>query len=79
MAGRYLALSRAAVVKALGAGRVPPDELDAFLDRLAEKAGVQHRLARLVPETAAVKTRADLTRLAQNLYQWRVEMTGERR
>jgi hypothetical protein len=79
MAGRYLDLTRQAVVQALGAGRVPPAELDAFLDRLAEKSGVTHRLAMLVPETRAVKTRADLTRIAQNLYQWKMEMTGERR
>ena len=79
MAGRYLDLTRSAVVRALGAGRVPPDELDAFLDRLAEKSGVAYRLAVLVPETRAVKTRADLTRVAQSLYQWKMEMTGERR
>ena len=79
MAGRYLDLTRKAVVEALGADRVPPDELDAFLDRLAEKSGVSHRLANLVPETRAVKTRADLTRVAQTLYQWKMEMTGERR
>jgi hypothetical protein len=79
MAGRYLDLTRNAVVKALGAGRVPPDELDAFLDRLAEKSGVTHRLAALVPETRAVKTRADLTKVAKSLYQWKMEMTGERR
>jgi len=79
MAGRYLDLSRAAVVRALGAGRVPAGELDAFLDRLAEKNGVEQRLSKLVSEVAAVKTRADLTRVAQSLYQWRMEMTGERR
>jgi hypothetical protein len=79
MAGRYLDLTRTAVVEALGAGRVPPSELDAFLDRIAEKSGVAHRLADLVPQTAAVKTRADLTKVAQSLYQWKMEMTGERR
>ena len=79
MALRYLNLTRAAVVEALGANRIAPDELDPFLDRLAERTGVAARLAVLIPEVRAVKTRAQLLRVAQSLHQWRLEMTREHR
>ena len=79
MAGRYLDLNRAAVVAALGVTRVAGAELDALLDRLAENAGVTQRLSMLVPEARAAANRRDLMRLARNVYEWRVEMTRERR
>ena len=78
MAGRYLDLNRNAVIKALGINRVANDEVDAVLDRLAEKSGVAGRLSDLIARTHAVKTRADLTEVARDLYQWRLEMTRER-
>ncbi|HZC17357.1 MAG TPA: DUF4350 domain-containing protein [Caulobacteraceae bacterium] len=78
MAGGYLDLSRGAVTKALGATRLSGAELDAYLNRLGERtdAGCFSALA---AEGAAVKDRDGLTRFAQRLYQWRVEMTRERR
>ena len=79
MAPRYLDLTRAAVVKALGAGRAAPEDLDAVLDRMAERGGVSERLATLAPLARAARTRADLMKVARALYQWRVEMTGEHR
>ncbi len=79
MAGRYLDLNRAAVVAALGVTRVAGADLDALLDRLAENAGVTQRLSTLVPEARAAANRRDLMRLARNVYEWRVEMTRERR
>ena len=79
MATRYLDLNRAAVVSALGVTRLAGDELDALLDRLAEGAGVSQRLASLVPQARAAANPRDLMQLARNVYQWRVEMTRERR
>jgi len=79
MAGRYLDLSRAQVVKALGAGRADPKDLDALLDRMAERGGVAQRLSTLAPEARNARTNADLMKVAKALYQWRMEMTGEHR
>ena len=79
MAPRYLDLTRASVAKALGAtGRLNETELNTLLDRQAERVGAEHRLAALTSEAAAVKDRAGLMRLAEKLYQWKTEMTGER-
>jgi hypothetical protein len=83
MAPRYLDLTRASVAKALGAsgsaaGRLTDAELDALLDRQAERVGAEHRLAALTTEAREVKDRAGLMRLAEKLYQWKTEMTGER-
>jgi len=79
MAPRYLELTRTAVVKALGAARAHPDDLDAILDRMADRAGAKERLATLAPMARNARTIADLMKVARALYQWRVEMTGEHR
>ncbi len=79
MAGRYLDLTRASVARALGAGRLNEADLNALLDRQAERVDARRRLAGLTAEAETVKDRAGLMRLARNLYQWRMEMTGERR
>jgi len=79
MAPRYLDLTRAAVVKALGAGRAAPEDLDAILDRMAERGGVTGRLATLAPQARGARSVADLMKVVRALYQWRVEMTGEHR
>jgi len=79
MATRYLDLNRAAVVHALGITRLAGGDLDAFLDRLAENSGVAQRLSALVPQARAAANRRDLMQLARNVYEWRVEMTRERR
>jgi hypothetical protein len=79
MAGRYLDLTRTAVARGLGAGRLAEAELIPLLDRQAERTGARHRLADLTAEAAQVKDKAALMRLANHLSQWRTEMTGERR
>jgi hypothetical protein len=78
MAGGYLDLNRGAVAKALGATRLSGVELDAYVDRLGERTGAG-RLSALAEQIPAVKDRDSLTRFAQRLYQWRLEMTRERR
>jgi uncharacterized protein DUF4350 len=78
MAGRYLDLSRAAVARGLGATRLSGPELDAYIDRLGERAGAG-RLSGLAAQVTAVRDRDGLVRFAQRLYQWRLEMTRERR
>jgi hypothetical protein len=78
MAGGYLELNRGAVAKALGATRLSGAELDAYVDRLGERTGAG-RLSALAEQIPAVKDRDSLTRFAQRLYQWRLEMTRERR
>jgi hypothetical protein len=79
MAGRYLSLTRNAVAKALGATRLSGEALDAFLDRLAEKNGLTHRLSSLNAQAASAKSRADVLRVARALHQWRLEMTHDPR
>jgi hypothetical protein len=78
MAGGYLELNRNAVAKALGATRLNGAELDAYVDRLGERTGAG-RFSALAEQMSAVKDRDSLTRFAQRLYQWRLEMTRERR
>jgi len=78
MAGGYLELNRNAVAKALGATRLSGAELDAYVDRLGERTGAG-RFSALAEQMSAVKDRDSLTRFAQRLYQWRLEMTRERR
>jgi hypothetical protein len=77
MAGGYLDLNRNAVAKALGATRLNAAELEAYVDRLGERTGAD-RLSALALQVAAVRDRDGLTRFAQRLYQWRLEMTRER-
>ncbi len=79
MAGRYLDLTRLAVAKALGVGPMKPDDLDALLDRHAARSGGKHSLGALKLEAATVSDRAGLMRLARDLHDWKMEMTGERR
>jgi hypothetical protein len=79
MAGRYLDQTRSLVAQALGAQTLSATDLDAFLDRAAERSGVHGRLSALAPAARAVKTRDELLRSAADLYAWRLEMTRERR
>jgi hypothetical protein len=78
MAGGYLDLNRNAVAKALGATRLSAAELEAYVDRLGERTGAG-RLSALALQISAVRDRDSLIRFAQRLYQWRLEMTRERR
>lgn len=78
MAAGYLDLCRAQVAEALGAERLSAADLDALLDRQGERIGAG-RLSDIAAETRAPKDRAALLAAAVRLYQWRVEMTRERR
>jgi hypothetical protein len=53
--------------------------LTEFLDRLGAQRGAADTLAGLTGEAERVADRKSLTRLAGRLYQWRLEMTRERR
>jgi hypothetical protein len=78
MAGGYLDLSRGAVAKALGATRLSGGELDGYIDKVGERVGLGSFSA-LAGEVATIRDRDGVTRFAQRLYQWRLEMTRERR
>jgi hypothetical protein len=78
MAPGYLDLNRNAVMKALGAGRLNAAEFDAYADKLGERVGAGG-FSPLAREAPQVKDREGLVRFAQRLYQWRLEMTRERR
>ena len=77
MAVRYLDLTRAAVIRELGAARVPPDQVDAFLDRLGERLGARRRLSDLARAATGAKGRDDALAAARDLHEWRLEMTRE--
>jgi hypothetical protein len=79
MAPRYVELSRMAVIRALGVRRMGAAELDPYLERVASAAGVKRRLPELSAQAAQVTTRQGLLAVARDLYQWRLEMTRERR
>lgn len=79
MAERYALSHRALVARAIGAPHGLEDEaLNAFLDRAgrASKAGV---FTELLEEARRAANPADLMSVARKLYDWRVEMTRERR
>ncbi len=78
MAGGYLDLNRSAVARALGAARLSTPEFDAYADKLGERIGATP-VSGLAAQAPQVKDREALVRFAQRLYQWRVEMTRERR
>jgi len=78
MAAGYLELNRTAVMKSLGAGRLTGADFDTYADKLGERIGAGG-ISPLARETAQVKDREGLVRFAQRLYQWRLEMTRERR
>ncbi|HLK23710.1 MAG TPA: hypothetical protein VKT30_03535 [Caulobacteraceae bacterium] len=78
MAGGYLELNRGEVAKALGAVRLSGADLDAYVDRLGERVGAGS-LSQLAAQVPQVKDRDGLVRFARRLYQWRLEMTRERR
>jgi hypothetical protein len=78
MAGGYLELNRAEVMKSLGAGRLTATDFDSYADKLGERIGAGG-ITPLAREAPQVKDREGLVRFAQRLYQWRLEMTRERR
>jgi hypothetical protein len=74
MARRYVQLCRLRAAEALGAGRLEGEELDAFLDRWAERVGAQERISALSAEAAQVNDIVGLTALAQRARRWRLEV-----
>ena len=80
MAGAYAVLTREAAARAVGAPRdLSEGQLDALLDRLGARHGLEDRFSSLAAEAAAAKTNAELTSVARRLFQWRGEMTRDRR
>ena len=80
MAEGYAALARETVARAVGVPRdLSAGELDGMLDRLGGARGISTPFSALDAEAKAVKTNGDLMRLARRLYDWRLEMTRDRR
>jgi hypothetical protein len=84
MAPRYAELQRAAALRALGGlrsggARLEGQALTDFLDRQGERFGAADRVSTLDEETRAVRSVGDLMKVVAKWYQWRLEMTRERR
>jgi hypothetical protein len=79
MGGRYVQAVRDLVARAVGAPKdLDEAALDAFLDRVSANRGVKDSLETLSRDAAAAKTAQDITAVAQRLYRWRLDTTGER-
>jgi len=76
----YGALTRTMTARAIGTPRdIDDDQLDALLDRLGRAKGVSAAFSELMREAREAKNVAALMTAAGKLYQWRGEMTRERR
>jgi hypothetical protein len=73
LAPAYAALTRAQIVRQSGAHTE-----EGWLDELARRRGAASP-AELAAEAQAAKSRDDLLAVAQKIYEWRGEMTRERR
>jgi hypothetical protein len=78
LAPAYAALVREQILNAAGGERARSGESDAFLADLARLRGAAPP-GELAVEAERAKTRDDLLRTAQRLFQWRSEMMRERR
>jgi hypothetical protein len=79
MAEPYAQLVRAGVARAIGAPRnLEGEALDAFLDRMGARLGVNTGYTALAAEARAAKSPGDLVRVARNLHRWKLEMTRGR-
>ncbi|CAN5174541.1 hypothetical protein BH10PSE3_BH10PSE3_35790 [soil metagenome] len=84
MAPRYAELQRAAAIRALGGetrggARLEGQALTDFLDRQGERFGAADSVSSLDEQTKTVRSLGDLMKVAGKWYQWRLEMTRERR
>ena len=84
MAPRYAELQRAAAIRALGGlrsrgARLEGQALTDFLDRQGERFGAADSASSLDEQTRAVRSLGDLMKVVGKWYQWRLEMTRERR
>lgn len=79
MAERYALASRAMAARAAGVPNDLRDEaLNAFLDRAGVARGAEP-FSGILDEARRAAHPADVTIVARKLYDWRLEMTGERR
>lgn len=79
MGGRYAAFARADAARAVGApSSLTEAELDAVLDRLSDQQGLA-RFTALRDEARRASGLGELMAAARKIFQWRVEMTRERR
>ena len=80
MAGRYAVLTRDLAARAVGAPReLAGQGLTDFLDRLAVGRGATDRLSHLTTLAEHPGDRARLVAVARRLFDWRLEMTRERK
>ena len=80
MGGRYALVTRDLAARSVGAPRELTDAaLVAFLDHIAEQRGAIGRLSVLSDRARVASDRDELTAAARKLFQWRLEMTRERR
>ncbi|HEX2559574.1 hypothetical protein [Phenylobacterium sp.] len=81
LAPAYVRLTEQLAARSAGGERAPhgTGERIAWLDRMAAQRGITTRLAELEREAEGARTRHDLLGLARRLYEWRAEMTRERR
>ena len=78
MGGPYADITRDLTAKSLGAPRgLSGEALTEFLDRVADTRGVNDRLSTLAALARAASDRVRLTALAERLFDWRLEMTGD--
>lgn len=78
MGAPYAALTRAMVARAITAPRGMSDkELDAFFDRLGDKAATTHRWSALIGRAAKARDTYDMLSAARAIHAWRREMTRE--
>ena len=79
MATPYAALTRASVVRAIGAPRsLGEAELTAFLDRVGTTAKVTSPWSALAQQASRVRTPNELMQVARDLNRWKQEMTRGR-
>lgn len=79
MGGRYAALTRSFVARAVGAPReLTGPALTEFLDRLGRQKGAPGSLKAMTFDAETAADRGRVTDVAQRLYRWRLEMTRER-
>ncbi len=80
MAPAYAAGVRSSVARAVGAPRdLAGPRLDEMLDGIGRARGLTQTSSALTAAAGAVRTRADLMRLADDLNDWKREMTRDRR
>jgi hypothetical protein len=80
MGGGYAALTRIAAAQAVGAPRdLNDDQMDALLDRLGAARKLGRAFSDLERQARDARDVPALMAAARALYQWRLEMTHERR